>query len=378
MAVKKTATTKKSSAAPAKKTTAAKAAPKAVKRAAAAKPEDKKVYISNDDAYWFGNGTHYQIYKKLGAHPSEENGEKGIFFAVWAPNAKAVHVIGTFNGWNEDQHAMTKYNAGGIWTLFIPGLGEGELYKYCITTQDGSKKYKADPYANWAEMRPGTASRTVDISGYKWGDARWMKARAGKDPNREPLVIYECHIGSWMKHPDGTAEGFYNYREFADRLVEYLSVMKFTHVELMGISEHPFDGSWGYQVTGYYAPTSRYGHPKDFMYLVDTLHKHGIGVILDWVPAHFCPDAFGLAEFDGTCIYEDPDPRRGQHPDWGTRIFNLAKNEVSNFLLPCCIWTTARRKDSGLPTSTAEMRTSTLSSSSSTSIPSCTGLIPDF
>ena len=306
MAVKKTATTKKSSAAPAKKTTAAKAAPKAVKRAAAAKPEDKKVYISNDDAYWFGNGTHYQIYKKLGAHPSEENGEKGIFFAVWAPNAKAVHVIGTFNGWNEDQHAMTKYNAGGIWTLFIPGLGEGELYKYCITTQDGSKKYKADPYANWAEMRPGTASRTVDISGYKWGDARWMKARAGKDPNREPLVIYECHIGSWMKHPDGTAEGFYNYREFADRLVEYLSVMKFTHVELMGISEHPFDGSWGYQVTGYYAPTSRYGHPKDFMYLVDTLHKHGIGVILDWVPAHFCPDAFGLAEFDGTCIYEDP------------------------------------------------------------------------
>jgi len=228
---------------------------------------------------------------------------------------------------------MTKYNAGGIWTLFIPGLGEGELYKYCITTQDGSKKYKADPYANWAEMRPGTASKTVDISGYKWGDARWMKARAGKDPNREPLAIYECHIGSWMKHPDGSADGFYNYREFADRLAEYLKVMKFTHVELMGISEHPFDGSWGYQVTGYYAPTSRYGHPKDFMYLVDTLHKNNIGVILDWVPAHFCPDAFGLAEFDGTCIYEDPDPRRGQHPDWGTRIFNLAKKEVSNFLI---------------------------------------------
>ena len=333
MAVKKTTTTKKSSAAPAKKTTAAKAAPKAVKRAAAAKPEDKRVYISNDDAYWFGNGTHYQIYKKLGAHPSEENGEKGIFFAVWAPNAKAVHVVGTFNGWNEEQHSMTKYNAGGIWTLFIPGLGEGELYKYCITTQDGSKKYKADPYANWAEMRPGTASKTVDISGYKWGDARWMKARAGKDPNREPLAIYECHIGSWMKHPDGSADGFYNYREFADRLAEYLKVMKFTHVELMGISEHPFDGSWGYQVTGYYAPTSRYGHPKDFMYLVDTLHKNNIGVILDWVPAHFCPDAFGLAEFDGTCIYEDPDPRRGQHPDWGTRIFNLAKKEVSNFLI---------------------------------------------
>ena len=339
MAVKKTATTTKSSTA-AKKTAAKKAVDKAVKAAPAApkrkpavKAADNRVFISNDDAYWFGNGTHYQIYKKLGSHMSEENGEKGIFFAVWAPGARAVHVIGSFNGWNEDQYPMKEYNAGGIWTLFIPGLGEGELYKYCITTADGSKKYKADPYANWTELRPGTASKTVDISGYKWGDSRWMKARGTKDPNREPLAIYECHIGSWMKHPDGTADGFYNYREFADRLAEYLKVMKFTHVELMGISEHPFDGSWGYQVTGYYAPTSRYGNPKDFMYLVDTLHKNNIGVILDWVPAHFCPDAFGLAEFDGTCIYEDPDPRRGQHPDWGTRIFNLGKKEVSNFLI---------------------------------------------
>ena len=339
MVVKKTATTTKSSTA-AKKTAAKKAVDKAVKAAPAApkrkpavKAADNRVFISNDDAYWFGNGTHYQIYKKLGSHMSEENGEKGIFFAVWAPGARAVHVIGSFNGWNEDQYPMKEYNAGGIWTLFIPGLGEGELYKYCITTADGSKKYKADPYANWTELRPGTASKTVDISGYKWGDSRWMKARGTKDPNREPLAIYECHIGSWMKHPDGTADGFYNYREFADRLAEYLKVMKFTHVELMGISEHPFDGSWGYQVTGYYAPTSRYGNPKDFMYLVDTLHKNNIGVILDWVPAHFCPDAFGLAEFDGTCIYEDPDPRRGQHPDWGTRIFNLGKKEVSNFLI---------------------------------------------
>ena len=339
MAVKKTATTTKSSTA-AKKTAAkkavdktVKAAPAAPKRKPAVKAADNRVFISNDDAYWFGNGTHYQIYKKLGSHMSEENGEKGIFFAVWAPGARAVHVIGSFNGWNEDQYPMKEYNAGGIWTLFIPGLGEGELYKYCITTADGSKKYKADPYANWTELRPGTASKTVDISGYKWGDSRWMKARGTKDPNREPLAIYECHIGSWMKHPDGTADGFYNYREFADRLAEYLKVMKFTHVELMGISEHPFDGSWGYQVTAYYAPTSRYGNPKDFMYLVDTLHKNNIGVILDWVPAHFCPDAFGLAEFDGTCIYEDPDPRRGQHPDWGTRIFNLGKKEVSNFLI---------------------------------------------
>ena len=336
MATKKTATTAKSSTA-AKKTAAKKTPakkPAALKKIAAATlPDEGKVYVSNDDAYWFGNGTHYQIYKKLGCHPSEENGQKGMFFAVWAPNAKAVHVVGTFNGWNEEQHPMTKFNEGGIWTLFIPGIGEGELYKYCITTANGTKKYKADPYGNWSEMRPGTASRTVDLTGYKWGDTRWMKARASKDPNREPLAVYECHIGSWMKHPDGTEDGFYNYREFADRLAEYLSVMKFTHVELMGISEHPFDGSWGYQVTGYYAPTSRYGHPKDFMYLVDTLHKHGIGVILDWVPAHFCPDDFGLAEFDGTCIYEDPDPRRGQHPDWGTWIFNLAKKEVSNFLI---------------------------------------------
>ena len=297
MAVKKTASTKKNSAAAAKKPAVKKAAPKktaagtkAVKKApVAAQPADNKVFISNDDAYWFGNGTHYQIYKKLGSHPSEENGEKGMFFAVWAPNAKAVHVIGSFNGWNEDEYPMTQFNAGGIWTRFIPGIGEGELYKYCITTADGTKKYKADPYANWAEMRPGTASKTVDLSGYKWGDARWLKARAGKDPNREPLAVYECHIGSWMKHPDGSEDGFYNYKEFADRLAEYLTVMKFTHVELMGISEHPFDGSWGYQVTGYYAPTSRYGHPKEFMYLVDTLHKHNIGVILDWFPRTSAP-----------------------------------------------------------------------------------------
>ena len=306
---------------------------KGAKSPAAKTAVSRDVFVSETDAYLFGNGTHYQIYKKLGSHFCEKDGQKGVFFAVWAPNAKAVHVIGTFNGWNEEQHSMTKVNEGGIWTLFIPGLSEGELYKYCITTKDGGKKYKADPYANWSELRPGSASKIVDIEGYKWGDTRWMSARAKKDPNREPMVIYECHIGSWMKHPDGTADGFYNYREFADRLVDYLKVMRFTHVELMGILEHPFDGSWGYQVTGYYAPTSRYGHPKDMMYLVDQLHKNNIGVILDWVPAHFCPDDFGLAEFDGTCIYEDPDPRRGQHPDWGTRIFNLGKKEVSNFLI---------------------------------------------
>ena len=298
----------------------------------AAKVTGNKVFVSETDAYLFGNGTHYDIYKKLGAHPSEEDGEKGFFFAVWAPNAKAVHVVGNFNEWDEEKHSMTKLNDGGIWTLFIPGIGAGEIYKYCITTKDGSKIYKADPFANSAELRPGTASKTADITGFRWTDTRWMNKRGKKNPNQQPLAIYECHIGSWMKHPDG-GDGFYTYREFADRIVEYLKELRYTHLELIGISEHPFDGSWGYQVTGYYAPTSRYGTPNDFMYMINKLHNAGIGVILDWVPAHFCPDAHGLAKFDGQCIFEDPDPRRGEHPDWGTRIFNLGKHEVSNFLI---------------------------------------------
>ena len=292
----------------------------------------ERVFVSETDAYLFGNGTHYDIYKKLGAHPSVEEGEKGFFFAVWAPNALAVHVIGNFNDWDEEKCPMTKLNDGGIWTLFIPGIEAGVLYKYCITTEDGTKVYKADPFANSAELRPGTASKTADITNFHWTDGRWMNKRGKKNPNQQPIAIYECHIGSWMKHPD-SGDGFYTYREFADRIVEYLKEMKFTHIELMGISEHPFDGSWGYQVTGYYAPTSRYGTPNDFMYMINKLHTAGIGVILDWVPAHFCPDAHGLAKFDGKCIFEDPDPRRGEHPDWGTRIFNLAKHEVSNFLI---------------------------------------------
>ncbi|MCI2049873.1 MAG: 1,4-alpha-glucan branching protein GlgB [Lachnospiraceae bacterium] len=284
------------------------------------------------DCYLFGQGTHYDIYCKLGAHPSKENGTDGYYFAVWAPNAETVHVIGEFNGWNETQHEMAKVGQGGIWALFIPGVQAGQLYKYLITGPDGEKLYKADPYANAAELRPGTASKTTDLRGFRWSDSKWMEERAGKDLNALPMAIYECHIGSWMKHPDG-GDGFYTYREFADRIVDYLQQMKFTHVELMGILEHPFDGSWGYQVTGYYAPTARYGSPKDLMYLINKLHANGIGVILDWVPAHFCPDAHGLARFDGRCIYEDPDPRRGEHPDWGTRIFNLGKPEVKNFLI---------------------------------------------
>ena len=297
-----------------------------------AKKSVEKVFISEADQYLFAQGTHYDIYKKLGAHVSEENGKKGMYFAVWAPNAKAVHVIGTFNNWDETAHPLEKLGPGGIYSTFIPGVKTGELYKFLIETPDGRKLYKSDPFGNWAEYRPGTASRTTDLSGIKWSDDKWVFSRDKKDWTEEPISIYECHIGSWMKHPNGT-EGFYSYREFADRIVEYLKEMKYTHVELMGIAEHPFDGSWGYQVTGYYAPTSRYGAPQDFAYLVNKLHNNNIGVILDWVPAHFPRDAHGLAEFDGTCLYEHPDRRRGEHPDWGTKIFNYGKTEVKNFLI---------------------------------------------
>ena len=297
--------------------------------------EKKKptVFISQDDQYLFAQGTHYDIYEKLGAHPSCENGKDGMFFAVWAPNAKQVYVIGEFNDWNESATPMTRLGPGGIHSVFVPGVGTGVLYKYLIITQAGEKLYKADPFANSAELRPGTASRTVDLSKFRWTDAAWMKERDQKDYNKEPMAIYECHIGSWMRHPRPGVQGFYNYREFADRILEYLKEMKYTHIELMGIAEHPFDGSWGYQVTGYYAPTSRYGTPDDFMYLINQLHKHHIGVILDWVPAHFATDAHGLGRFDGECIFEHPDPRLGEHPDWGTKIFNYGKTEVKNFLI---------------------------------------------
>lgn len=294
---------------------------------------NEKVFISKTDQYLFGQGTHYEIYKKLGAHLSEVEGEKGTYFAVWAPNAETVHVIGSFNDWNETSHEMTKLGEIGIWGLFVPGVEEGTLYKFLIGTRDGKKLYKADPFANYAQKRPDTASIVTDLSGFHWKDKKWMDKRDSADLSKQPIAIYECHVGSFMKHPDGTEDGFYTYRQFADRLVEYLKEMKYTHVELMGIAEHPFDGSWGYQVTGYYAPTSRYGTPKDFMYLVNELHKIGVGVILDWVPAHFATDAHGLGNFDGTCIFEHPDPRRGEHPDWGTKIFNYGKPEVKNFLI---------------------------------------------
>lgn len=300
------------------------------------KKQECPVMITEADAYLFAQGTHYEIYEKMGAHEAEIDGQKGVYFAVWAPNAKYVNVIGSFNNWDIFKDNMERISEGGIFALFIPGAKVGDMYKYVITTSDDRKLYKADPYGNYAQLRPDNASIVTDLSGFKWTDTVWQTEKQTKDVLKQPMAIYECHIGSWMKHPVSDPEketGFYNYREFADRFVEYCKDMKYTHVELMGIAEHPFDGSWGYQVTGYYAPTSRYGTPEDFMYLVNTLHKHHIGVILDWVPAHFPKDEFGLANFDGTCLYEHPDTRRGEHPDWGTKIFNYGKHEVSNFLI---------------------------------------------
>lgn len=295
--------------------------------------EVNPLFITEADQYVFAQGSHYEIFDKMGAHKTVVDGVEGVYFAVWAPNAQYVNVAGSFNDWDIYEYNMGRLGEGGIFALFVPGVKEGDMYKYVITTPSGEKIYKADPYGNHMELRPGNASKVADLTGFEWGDKAWMAAKESKDWQKEPIAIYECHIGSWMRHPEEGAKGFYNYREFADRIVDYLKEMKYTHIELMGIAEHPFDGSWGYQVTGYYAPTSRYGTPKDFMYLVNMLHKNKIGVILDWVPAHFPRDAFGLAEFDGTCLYEHPDSRRGEHPDWGTKIFNYAKNEVRNFLI---------------------------------------------
>ena len=298
--------------------------------------ELKEVRIGELDQYLFGQGTHYDIYKKLGAHVATNEGKKGVYFAVWAPHAAQVHVVGDFNDWEENEkYEMTCVGGIGIYEVFVEGIGVGELYKFLITTKDGRKLYKADPYGNQAEFRPGTASRVTDISKLKWADARWIKAREKKNVDEMPMAIYEVHPGSWRKHPatEEDPDGFYNYREFAHELTEYVKDMGYTHIELMGIAEHPFDGSWGYQVIGYYAPTARYGTPEDFQYMVNYFHKNGIGVILDWVPAHFPKDAAGLADFDGEALYEYADPRKGEHPDWGTKVFDYAKNEVKNFLI---------------------------------------------
>ena len=294
----------------------------------------KKPYeIGELDQYLFGQGNHYEIYQKMGAHKVTCKGKEGVYFAVWAPHARRVAVIGDFNDWDFEADYMERQEPLGIYTLFVPGVKEGDLYKFCIETEQGKRIFKADPFANYAELRPGTASRVTDISNLKWTDDAWMKARETWDHKVNPMSIYEVHVGSWMRHPGREDEGFYTYREFAEAITKYVKDMGYTHVELMGMAEHPFDGSWGYQVTGYYAPTSRYGTPEDFAYMINYLHRNHIGVILDWVPAHFPRDAHGLADFDGTPTFEYADPRKGEHPDWGTKIFDYGKAEVKNFLI---------------------------------------------
>ena len=285
------------------------------------------------DQYLFGQGNHYEIFRKLGAHKAVYKKQEGVYFAVWAPHAARVSVVGEFNEWDFEADDMERQEPLGIYTRFVPGAQEGDLYKFCIETQKGERIFKADPFANYAELRPGTASRVTDISNLKWSDEQWLEKRKKWNQKENPLAIYEVHMGSWMRHPGTEEEGFYTYREFAHAITDYVKKMGYTHVELMGIAEHPYDGSWGYQVTGYYAPTSRYGTPQDFAYMINYLHRNGIGVILDWVPAHFPKDAHGLADFDGTPTFEYADPRKGEHPDWGTKIFDYSKPEVQNFLI---------------------------------------------
>ncbi len=301
------------------------------------KQEEKKGYqfITEFDNYLFGQGTHYDLYNKMGAHPMTLDGKKGVFFAVWAPNAQKVSVVGDFNQWDRTANMMERTEPMGIYELFIPDLSEGEIYKYCVTTKQGNDVLKTDPYAFQMEKRPNNASVVTDISDFKWSDKKWMEHRSKFDVRKDPMFVYEVHPGSWKKHPitDDDEDGYYNYRELAVQLADYVKDMGYTHVELMGIAEHPFDGSWGYQVTGYFAPTSRHGSAQDFQYFVNYLHERKIGIILDWVPAHFPRDAFGLAEFDGTCLYEYADPRKGEHPDWGTKVFDYGKTEVKNFLI---------------------------------------------
>ena len=301
----------------------------------AEKKNMKPYEIGELDHYLFGQGNHYEIYRKLGAHRVKNKDQEGVYFAVWAPHAQGVSVVGDFNGWDREANPMERTEPLGIYTCFVPDLPEMSLYKYCIRTYRGEDILKADPFANYAEVRPGTASRVVDLSRISWTDDAWMENRRTWDHTVEPMSIYEVHIGSWKKHPlsEQDEDGFYNYREFAKEIVKYVKYMGYTHVEIMGIAEHPFDGSWGYQVTGYFAPTSRYGTPEDFAWMINYLHRNKIGVILDWVPAHFPRDAHGLADFDGTPTFEYADPRKGEHPDWGTKIFDYGKYEVRNFLI---------------------------------------------
>lgn len=289
-------------------------------------------YLSDFDRFLFGEGRHWEIYNKLGAHLRTIDGISGVNFAVWAPNAQSIQVIGDFNGWDGRQHLMRKHVPAGIWELFVPHIGAGQKYKFRVRTCDGGIVEKSDPFGLYAELPPRTASIVSNLDAYQWQDNDWMTRRAGRDPLRDPISVYEVHLGSWRRDPNGV-HGWMNYRNIAHQLVDYCKEMGFTHIELMPISEHPFTGSWGYQTVGYFSVTSRFGTPEDFMYMVDHCHRNGIGVIVDWVPAHFPKDGHGLRQFDGSALYEHEDPRQGEHPDWGTMIFNYGRNEVRNFLV---------------------------------------------
>jgi len=309
-------------------------------------------HITEFDIHLFGEGNHHRIYEKLGAHLTEVNGIKGVYFAVWAPNARNVSLLGDFNWWDGRKHQMAR-RVNGIWELFIPGVGVGEHYKFEIKNHAGHIYEKSDPYGYHQEVRPKTASIVADLTTYTWNDEEWMEKRRYTEPLNQPIAVYECHLGSWLhassaepaKLPNGETEPvvitselrpgsrFLTYRELADYLIPYIKELGFTHIELLPVAEHPFDGSWGYQVTGFYAPTSRFGKPQDFMYFVDKCHENNIGVIVDWVPGHFPKDGHGLAFFDGTHLYEHADPRKGEHKGWGTLVFNYGRNEVRNFLV---------------------------------------------
>ena len=289
-------------------------------------------FLEDDDLYLYNQGTHDRIYDKLGSHPVDHQGVAGVLFAVWAPSASRVSVVGDFNQWDGRRHPMRERGVSGIWELFIPHLNAGIRYKFELRAQDGTLLTKSDPFAFFFEKRPRTAAIVQTVDGFPWADQEWMKARSSRNMLKEPLAVYEVHLGSWRRSGD-QEKSWLTYREIAEELVRYVKEMGFTHVQFLPVAEHPFDGSWGYQVTGYYAPTSRFGSPQDFMYLVNRLHREEIGVILDWVPAHFPRDPHALEFFDGTHLYEHADPKRAEHKDWGTLIFNYGRNEVRNFLI---------------------------------------------
>ena len=291
---------------------------------------ERSTLLSEEDLYLFNEGTHHRLHEKLGAHPLTVDEAPGVQFAVWAPDAEAVSVVGDFNGWVAGPHQLYPRGTSGVWEGFVPGVGKGTLYKFHVASRNrGYRAEKADPFALYSEVPPRTASIVWDLF-YDWGDDEWMRDRAGRNALTAPASIYEVHLGSWMRSEDG---GFLSYRDLATRLTDYVTRMGFTHVEFLPVMEHPFYGSWGYQTTGYFAPTSRFGAPQDFMYLVDVLHQHGIGVVLDWVPSHFPTDEHGPGFFDGTHLFEHADPRKGIHPDWNSYIFNYGRNEVRSFLL---------------------------------------------